>query len=340
MVKENYFVGLDVHKNSTAVCIVDSNGKIVKEKNISGHSKEVCDFLKQNVVGKFDVVFEACDGYGLWYEKLGKLANRVQVAHPNHLKVIWNTKRKTDRIDAKKLARLLFMDLIPGVHVPDISVRDWRMLITHRKKLVQKRTAFKNQVRAILRRNHIKAPKNLWSKKNMLWLANVDLPSHGEILQRDMLIDDLEHVNKQVARVEVELDARAARHPGVSLLKTIPQVGNRTAEAVVAWVDDVKRFSRSKQIGAYFGFAVYEDSSGGKRKQGHITCEGPGIIRHLLVETVWRMKRSNKSVQSWFEKYMHGDPRRKNIAAVAAAHKLSRCMFAMLQGGEHWREAA
>ena len=338
--KQHYFVGLDVHLRFTAVCILDANGKIVKEESVKGNSPKVCKFLREKITGTFDVVFEACDGYGIWHERLGKLARRVAVAHPNHLKAIWNTKRKTDRIDAHKLARLLMLDLIPTVHIPNIDVRDWRMLIQHRKTLVQKRTAVKNKLRAILRRNHIKAPKNLWSKKNQRWLTETQLPSGGEALQRDMLQADLKHHDKQIHRVEVELNRRAEVHSGVLLLKTIPWIGNRTAEAVVAWIDDVSRFSRTKQIGAYFGLAVSEDSSGGKQRQGHITREGPGIVRQLLTEAIWRMLRYDPTIRSWVERLMHGQPKRKHIAVVAAAHKLARSMFAMLQTGEVWNPAA
>ena len=338
--KQHYFVGLDVHLRFTAVCILDANGKIVKEESVKGNSPKVCKFLREKITGTFDVVFEACDGYGIWHERLGKLARRVAVAHPNHLKAIWNTKRKTDRIDAHKLARLLMLDLIPTVHIPNIDVRDWRMLIQHRKTLVQKRTAVKNKLRAILRRNHIKAPKHLWSKRNQRWLARTPLPSAGETLQRDMLQADLEYHGQQIHRVEVELNRRAEAHPGVLLLKTIPWIGNRTGEAVVAWIDDVSRFSRTKQIGAYFGLTVSEDSSGGKQRQGRITRDGPGIVRQWLVEAIWRMCRYDPIVRSWVDRVMHGQPKRKHIAVVAAAHKLARSMFAMLQTGEVWNPAA
>ncbi|MCK5134113.1 MAG: IS110 family transposase [Candidatus Sabulitectum sp.] len=338
--KQHYFVGLDVHLRFTAVCILDANCKIVKEQIVKGHSPEVCKFLREKINGSFDVVFEACDGYGFWHEKLSRIARRVVVAHPNHLRAIWNTKKKTDRIDAQKLAKLLGLNLIPPVYVPKIDVRDWRMLIQHRKTLVQKRTRIKNKLRAILRRNHIPAPRNLWSKKNLHWLRDVELDARGETLQRDMLLEDLAHYDNQIARVEVELDQRAKNNPGVIVLKTIPGVANRTAEAVVAWIDDVSRFSRSKQIGAYFGFAVSEDSSGGKRRLGHISRQGPGVVRQLLVEAVHRMNRFNPTVRSWVERFKCGQEKRKQIAVVAAAHKLSRCMFAMLQTGEVWNPAA
>lgn len=207
--KQHYFVGLDVHLRLTAVCILDANCKIVREQIVKGHSPEVCKFLRENINGSYDVVFEACDGYGFWYEKLNCIARRVVVAHPNHLRIIWNTKKKTDRIDAQKLAKLLGLNLIPPVYVPKVDVRDWRMLIQHRQTLVQKRTRIKNKLRAILRRNHIPAPRNLWSKKNCRWLRGVEFYAKGETLQRDLLMEDLEHCNNQIGRVVVELDHRA-----------------------------------------------------------------------------------------------------------------------------------
>ena len=71
-----------------------------------------------------------------------------------------------------------------------------------------------------------------------------------------MLQAELRYHDEQIHRVEVELNRRADAHPGVYVLKTIPWIGNRTAEAVVAWIDDVSQFSRTKQIGAYFGLTV------------------------------------------------------------------------------------
>lgn len=338
--QQHQYVGLDIHLRFTAVCILDANGKVIKEQVVRGHSPEVCQFLREEVAGTFDVVFEACDGYGLWHERLGRIARRVAVAHPNHLRAIWNTKRKTDRIDARKLAKLLMLNLVPVVHVPAVNIRDWRMLIQHRKSLVQKQTAIKSRLRAILRRNHVKAPKNLWSRTSRKWLASQELVAAGELLQRDMLLEDMTHVEAQILRVEVDLNARAEAHAGVVLLKTIPGVANRTAEAVVAWIDDVSRFGRTKQVGAYFGFTVCEDSSGGKQRLGHISREGPGIVRQMLVEAVWRIRRFDPLVRKWVEQVMHGQDKRRNIAVVATAHKLARCMFAMLRSGEVWNPAA
>ena len=144
-----------------------------------------------------------------------------------------------------------------------------------------------------------------------------------------------------MARVTKELDRRADAHPGVALLRTIPGVGPRTAEAFVAYVayvDDVRRFARTRQVGCYLGLVPCQDSSAGRARLGHITGEGPATVRMLLCEAAWQAVRRSPSMKAFFERVTHGEPGRKKIALVAAAHKLARAMAAMLRTGEAWRE--
>jgi transposase len=125
----------------------------------------------------------------------------------------------------------------------------------------------------------------------------------------------------------------------VTLLMTIPGVGIRTAEAFVAYVDDVKRFARIRQVGAYFGLVPCQDSSAGKDRFGHITREGPSTVRKMLCEASWMGVRYNPAIRAVYQRIMHDDPDRKKIAIVAVAHHLCRVMAAMLRSGEVWRGA-
>ena len=118
---------------------------------------------------------------------------------------------------------------------------------------------------------------------------------------------------------------------------TIPGVGIRTAEAFVAYVDDIKRFARNRQVGSYFGLVPCQDSSAGKDRFGHITRDGPPTVRKLLCEALWCTLRHNPTVRAFFERVTNGDPYRKKIALVAVAHHLCRVMAAMLRTGEAWR---
>lgn len=333
------YVGIDVHYRVSVVCILDEFGRRVKTVTVRGHWQKLLAFL-DGLGQPFCVCYEASTGYGWLHDRLAKIAAHVQVAHPGQLRLIFRSKRKHDRVDAEKLAKLLFLGEVPQVHVPRQDVRGWRSLIEHRAGLLRDRTGTKNRIRALLRTHAILAPKGLWTKKGLAWLETAELPSALEAVQRDMLLEKLRMHERMLQRVEVVLKEIADAHPGVALLMTIPGVGIRTAEAVVAYIDDPKRFKSVKAIGAYFGLVPCEDTSAGKRRLGHITQEGPATVRRLLTEAAWQSIRRSPDARAYFERVMQGQADRKKIAVVATAHRLLRAMLAMLRSGEAWRAAA
>jgi transposase len=214
-------------------------------------------------------------------------------------------------------------------------------VINYRRKLVARRATVKTQVRALLRGlgATVGVKGGLWTKKGIAWLTSeLALASAADGVRRDVLVDDLEHLDKKVATVEKELDRIAKGHPGVALLRTIPGVGPRTAEAFVAHVDDVSRFARVKQVGSYFGLVPCQDASADRNRLGHITKDGPAGARWLAAEAAWQGRRRSPRIRGYFARVMRNDPARKKIALVATAHYLMRVMAAMLRSGEVWRE--
>ncbi len=81
-----------------------------------------------------------------------------------------------------------------------------------------------------------------------------------------------------------------------------------------------------------------EDSSAGRQRLGHITKQGPGLVRRLIVEAAWQAVCRSPTVRAYFQRVMHGDPERKKIAIVATGHYLPRCMQAMLRKTTTWKE--
>jgi transposase len=299
------------------------------------------EVVGRDVPRPFAVCYEASCGYGHLYDRLAPLARQVAVAHPGQLRLIYRGKHKNDRVDAAKLAKLLYLDLVPRVHVPRADVRAWRALITYRHKLMDRRVGIKNQVRALLRGlgvADVPAGKRLWARKGLAWLKALPLADPSDALRRDLAVGELAEVNARIRRVDKALNERAADHPGVTLLRTIPGVGVRTAEAVVAWVDDAGRFARNRQVGTYFGLVPCQDASAGANRLGHITRDGPPAVRKLLCEAAWQGVRRSPALRASFERVMRGDPGRKKVALVATAHRLARAMAAMLRTGEAWRE--
>ncbi len=318
---------------------MNANGKVVKQMNVRGPWPKIIRMLG-DIERPFSVCYEASCGYGALYDRLRDLSKRVVVAHPGQLRLIFKNKRKNDRVDAKKLATLLFLDQVPPVYVPSVGVRSWRSFIEFRHRLVAKRTRVKNGLRSLLRGHGIVQPsgRRLWAGKGRAWLAKVELPDDAAALQRDLLLEELDTLDAQIRRVEKKLNSLGNRHPGVILLRTIPGVGPRTAEAVVAYIDDPSRFSRNKNIGAYFGLVPCQDQSAGSDRFGHITREGPATVRKLLTEAAWQGIRRSEQIRHSFERVQRGDPKRKKIALIATAHYLVRAMLAMLTTNKTWRE--
>jgi transposase len=333
-------IGLDVHSQLTAICVLDDNGKTVRETVVRGSLRDVVVTMRQlrKDLGPVKVCYEASCGYGWVHEQLTAMGCKVQVAHPGKVRMIFRAKRKNDRIDARKLATLLYLDQVPMAHVPPGEVRQWRSLIEYRRVLVQRRGAAKNRLRAILRSNVIAAPRALWTGKGLGWLKTIELPL-CQGLQREQLLEELGELKKKIDAVHRVLKQIADKHPGVSLLMTIPGVGIRTAEAVAAYVDDPQRFRRIKSIGCYFGVVPCEDTSV-KSRFGHITKEGPSSVRKLLTEATWQAIRRDATVRDYYQRVVHEDPQRRKIALVATSHHLLRVMLAMLRTGQPWRAAA
>jgi transposase len=334
-----HYVGLDVHQNRSSMCILDGNGRCVKRLEVKGPWATLLEQIDRHVPRPFAVCYEASCGYGHLYDRLARLAERVTVAHPGQLRLIFRSKKKHDRVDADRLAKLLYLGEVPAVHVPAVDVRAWRGLVEFRRRLVDRRVAVKNQVRALLRGLGIAPPRSPWSKKGVAWLREQAL-GEPDALRRDVLVDELDGLNRQVRRVEARLGEIADAHPGVKLLMTIPGVGVRTAEAFVAYVDRVDRFARSNRVGSYFGLVPCQDSSAGVERFGHVTRDGPGTVRKLLGESAWQCVRRSGAMRAWFERVARDDPGRRKIAVVAVAHRLCRVMAAMLRTGEAWREGA
>jgi transposase len=336
-----YYVGLDVHAKRSSMCILDENGKLVKHLEVKGAWPRLLEVVDAQVPKPFAICYEASCGYGHLYDQFSKRAERVSVAHPGQLRLIFRSKKKNDRVDGKKLATLLYLDAVPVVHVPGVDVRAWRGLINYRRKLIGRRSAVKTQVRALLRGLGVTVgvKGGLWTKRGIKWLTDeLSLASAADRVRRDVLADDLAHLEAKVATVEKELDRIARGHPGVALLRTIPGVGPRTAEAFVAHVDDVSRFARVKQVGNYFGLVPCQDASADRNRLGHITKDGPAGARWLAAEAAWQGRRRSPRIRGYFDRVMRGDPARKKIALVATAHHLTRVMAAMLRSGEVWRE--
>src|SRR5262249_15530291 len=123
----------------------------------------------------------------------------------------------------------------------------------------------------------------------------------------------------------------------VRRLRTIPGVGPRTAEAVVAYLGDAGRFKSGKEVSAYAGLVPRQHQSGECDRRGRITRRGPGVLRKLLVECAWVMLRHNAWAREQYQRLNRGGARKKQAVVALARKLLVRC-WAMLRDGTDWQQ--
>jgi transposase len=217
-------------------------------------------------------------------------------------------------------------------------------LITYRWTLVGRRTAIKNSIRAILDRQGLThaSGKKGWTKESLAGLGLMAYPiakvDTGELWrgQLDIELQALDQVEGLVKQIEAKLEALAKADKRVEQLQTIPGVGPRLAEVVVATIDDPKRFKSAKQVGAYAGLVPKQYESGTMSRQGRVTGQGNKLLRALLVEVSWLMRRYNPVLNAIFDRVCGDSKARRKIAVVATARRLLVMCWAMLRDGTTW----
>jgi len=298
-------------------------------------------------LGPARVVFETCSAAGWVYDLAAALEVEVQVANPNHEGWRWrHVKKKTDRVDALKLAQLSAAGQLPLVHMPAPDVRQWRSLIAYRHGLVDRRTAVKNHIRAVVERQGGSLPpgKAAWSEGQLAVLAS-EARNAAEVKDEELWRLELHEelrcladLEARVEAVEAKLAAVAESKKAVALLRTAPGVGPRLAELVVSALDDPGRFKSGKQVGSYAGLTPRQFQSGQSDRQGHISRMGNGLLREVLVEVAWLGLGTSAWMRRVYEQVRRGSDQRKKVAIVAVARPLLVRLWAMLRDGRPWEE--
>lgn len=292
------------------------------------------------------LVIEACSVCG-WISDLAE-SLQIEVRVANTLGEAWKwkkVKRKTDRDDAMKLARLVATDQLSLVHLPKLQVRQQRALIKYRHALIDRRTGIKNTIRSLLDAQGLSLPGRSrgWTAQSINELKALARPLQqcdGQNLWRGQLDSELtmlQTVSALIKEADKKLDAIAAQDQRVKRLRTIPQVGARLAELVVAMIDDPHRFKNARQVSAYAGLVPKQYQSGQMNRLGRITGQGPGLLRRVLVQVAWGLQRRTETRgHAIFERLCHGQRTRRKQAVVALARKILIWCWALLRDGSDW----
>ena len=155
----------------------------------------------------------------------------------------------------------------------------------------------------------------------------------------DIELTQLDSLSKQIDVVVKKLEAIGKNDPRIVRLRTIPGVGPRTAEILVACIDDPHRFENGRQVSAYFGLVPRQFQSGETDRNGRITKRGNPLARTILVECAWASLRYNPWAKGVYERICGKQKTRKKKAGIALARKIAVIAWAMLRDEKDWDPA-
>ena len=337
-------LALDLGKYKTVGCVYEAATGAHRFKATSTTPAALQQLVKE--VKPDRVVIEVCNIAGWVCDLLWGMGVEVQVANTSDDAWRWRkVKQKNDRRDALKAAQLSAVNQLRTVHIPPLEVRQWRSLIALRQQLVRRRGKIKNHIRDLLLSEGQLLPRGAkcWTQLGVARLEamarslnQVGLPElwRGQL---DLELRQLRAIQEEIVLVEAKLDALAANDARVALLRTIPGVGPRLSEAIVALLDQPQRFRKASEVSAYVGMVPKELDSGETQRRGSITKHGNRLVRSLLVEVAWAGLRHNRWVRETYQRISGGKKSRKKIAIVAVGRRLLVRCWAMLRDGSHWR---
>jgi transposase len=335
-------LAIDLGKFNSVLCWFDSTTKATTFRTVPTTPEKLREaMVRQPGV---TVVVEACSPAGWVSDLCGELGVPVIVASTNGAAWAWkNVKRKTDRDDALKLARLAAVGELQPVPVPPKPVRQRKSLIGLRKRLVGERIRGQNRIRGLLVGQGLPAPRGAkaWTELGLAGLSEWAKPLaacgpdelwRGEL---ELLITRYKGTVEQIATMERTLDALGAKDAATTLLETVPGVGPRTAEVIATYLGDATRFGTADEVSSYAGLVPRQYQSGETDRRGRITKRGPKLLRSALVECAWCSLRYNAWARGVWER-LQANGLSKKKAVVALARKLLVRCWGMLKRGEAW----
>ena len=331
-------VGIDVHEKDYQVAkIVD--GICLGNHRMRADCRMLIEHLQGHYPGAaFKCVYESCAWGFTLQRKLQQAGMECMVVHAADVSSSdKEKKRKTDKVDALKLAHNLEAKQLTAIHVPDETVQKQRNLIRYRKKLTGDLNRSKNRLKSLLKYQGIDIPeqfgKAIWSHNFMKW---VEQEAEKDMFLQDslfLMLEQVKSLRQLLRKTERKLRElmKQSWQPQATLLMSTPGVGQTTAMLFLLEIGDIRRFKAFDQLNDFVGFCPDTDSSGDTQRDRGITTRRHKQLRSALIEAAWQAIRIDPAL---LEAYQQLTKRMKgNQAIVRIAHKLLRRMRAVLLSG-------
>ena len=329
------YCGIDLGGMSSYAFVTEEHGRKLwsgpVETTRSAFERLVKEFLPQGLA----IAIEAGNQTAWVHEELRKLGAKVVVVNPNQVKLIAESRRKTDKVDAKILCELLRLSGLPHpVHMPGNQARELRGLLAARRQLITARAKLSNVVRGMLRQTGVRLPARALST----------LVGWQRLFNAGFEHDHLLHIvaayhqsfvalTQSIRELDRQLADREENEPRAARLKTMPRVGCIAALTFLAAVDDVTRFSSSRKLIGYSGLAPTVRQSSDRTRYGAISRQGRPELRTIWVQIAHLVARDRTKatlqLRNWFNRV--AARRGKKTAVVALARRLLVIAYQLLK---------
>jgi transposase len=324
-------VGLDYHDSQVQVCVLDDEGRIVRNRDVANDWQSVREAVPAD--GRpVHAAIEACCGAADLADELAERAGwSVSLAHPGYVARLKQSPDKSDYADARLLADLLRVGYLPKVWLAPQEVRELRRVVRFRQQLVRERRNVKLSIRALLRDARLRPPAgvNPWTRRWLAWLKGVEMPTQARwVVERQLvrlvwLVGEIRTVERHLAGLVSDdaLVQRLRREPGIGLV---------TAATLRAEIGRFDRFRSGKQLSRFCGLTPRNASSGQKQADAGLIKAGNPQLRSVLIEVAQQLLwRDPRWMAFGVRLKRRGKPH--NLVVAAVANRWLRRIYHQLQ---------
>ena len=329
-------IGLDLGDRSSCYCVLDEAGQVILERSLPTTPR-----AREQAFGRMmpSRIAVETGTHSPWVSRLlTRLGHEVIVAHARNVRLIGESRRKDDRIDARTLARLARIDpqLLSPVQHRSAKAQIHLTVIRARAGLVSARTALVNAARGLAKSYGERLRKCGTQQVGRETASGLSAELRDAL---EPLLGEVESLNERIKEYDRRIAQMARKeYPEVALLQQVKGVGELIALAYVLTIEDPHRFRKSRDVGCFLGLRPGRRNSGQSEPQMHISKEGDRYLRTLLVQGAHYILGpfgEDSDLRRWGLKLAErGGKNAKKRAVVAVARKLAILLHRLWVSGE------
>ena len=328
-------IGIDIGKKKCDVCVMDDAGRVVETGQYPNTVKDAARTAR-DIVRKYGRCRAACETTGnMWrktYDTFEAAGIPIKLANTFHMAIIAKTAKKTDKVDAKKIAHVLRMNMIPECYVPESRIRGIRAMVRQRIRMTQDRTRIINRMHSMLDRYDVAIDAtHMYAEKALAQLDAITLDSPHDALVLEQYVRQIRHLTEEIDDMDALLEKEAAYDENAKLLASMTGMGTYSALALSAEIGDISRFADPKKMVSWAGLCPTIHQSGdqlylGKRKK----LDTNGLVNWIMCEAANVAARHDPRMRSIYESAKKRHAGKHALGIIVVANKMLTIAWHML----------